>query len=234
MNTNIGILGSKIGMTQIFDDNGRAVPVTAIDAGPCTVMQVKNNDEYRALEREIASTRRDIGKFEERELLVMEQLEPLKAAVEERQAELNSQTRMVNDELTAMDGRLEQIETEMEVLRSRTLAEAVDALPESSDVPWDSLHDVPRVLVTGTNGKSTTVRATASILRSLGGKEYTVEPRRARGSGPAGRGAAGFSPPVVVVVYPYTQAEPSAQAQHRTAQRPARTGGRMRNKVPQP
>jgi large subunit ribosomal protein L3 len=44
MNTNIGILGRKIGMTQIFDDSGRAVPVTAIDAGPCTIMQVKTSD----------------------------------------------------------------------------------------------------------------------------------------------------------------------------------------------
>ena len=44
MNTNMGILGRKIGMTQIFDDNGKAVPVTAIDAGPCTVLQVKTKD----------------------------------------------------------------------------------------------------------------------------------------------------------------------------------------------
>jgi large subunit ribosomal protein L3 len=52
MNTNIGILGRKIGMTQIFDESGRAVPVTAIDAGPCTVMQVKTSesDGYNAIQ----------------------------------------------------------------------------------------------------------------------------------------------------------------------------------------
>ncbi len=44
MNTNIGILGRKIGMTQIFDEDGRAVPTTVIDAGPCTVVQVKSAD----------------------------------------------------------------------------------------------------------------------------------------------------------------------------------------------
>jgi len=38
------ILGKKIGMTQIFDENGRAIPVTVIEAGPCTVVQVKTKD----------------------------------------------------------------------------------------------------------------------------------------------------------------------------------------------
>ena len=52
MNTNHGILGRKVGMTQIFDEAGRAVPVTAIDAGPCTVMQIKNEerDGYSAIQ----------------------------------------------------------------------------------------------------------------------------------------------------------------------------------------
>ena len=35
------ILGKKLGMTQIFDNNGLVVPVTAIEAGPCFVSQVK-------------------------------------------------------------------------------------------------------------------------------------------------------------------------------------------------
>jgi len=38
------ILGKKIGMTQIFDENGRAIPVTVIEAGPCTVVQIKTKD----------------------------------------------------------------------------------------------------------------------------------------------------------------------------------------------
>ena len=38
------ILGKKIGMTQIFDENGKAIPVTAIEAGPCTVIQIKTVD----------------------------------------------------------------------------------------------------------------------------------------------------------------------------------------------
>ncbi len=52
MNTNIGILGRKIGMTQIFDDAGNAVPVTAIEAGPCLVSQKKSaaTDGYDAIQ----------------------------------------------------------------------------------------------------------------------------------------------------------------------------------------
>ena len=35
------IIGKKIGMTQIFDEAGRVVPVTVIESGPCTVVQKK-------------------------------------------------------------------------------------------------------------------------------------------------------------------------------------------------
>ena len=40
----IGILGKKLGMSQFFDDQGRAVPVTLIEAGPCRITQLKNSD----------------------------------------------------------------------------------------------------------------------------------------------------------------------------------------------
>ena len=45
-----GIIGKKIGMTQIFDENGNVIPVTVIEAGPCTVVQMKTaeNDGYEA------------------------------------------------------------------------------------------------------------------------------------------------------------------------------------------
>ena len=33
-----GLLGRKVGMTQVFDDDGTVVPVTVIEAGPCTVL----------------------------------------------------------------------------------------------------------------------------------------------------------------------------------------------------
>lgn len=47
-----GLIGRKIGMTQIFDENGAAVPVTLIEAGPCFVSQVKTaeTDGYNAVQ----------------------------------------------------------------------------------------------------------------------------------------------------------------------------------------
>lgn len=46
------LLGKKIGMTQVFDDGGTAVPVTIIQAGPCTIMQVRerSRDGYDAVQ----------------------------------------------------------------------------------------------------------------------------------------------------------------------------------------
>ncbi|NEN94945.1 MAG: 50S ribosomal protein L3 [Moorea sp. SIO3I7] len=48
----VGILGTKLGMTQVFDDEGRAIPVTIVQAGPCTVTQIKTNqtDGYNAIQ----------------------------------------------------------------------------------------------------------------------------------------------------------------------------------------
>jgi large subunit ribosomal protein L3 len=48
----LGILGKKIGMTNIFDDAGRNVPITVIEAGPCSVLQVKTKatDGYDAIQ----------------------------------------------------------------------------------------------------------------------------------------------------------------------------------------
>ena len=40
----LGILGKKLGMSQFFDDQGRAVPVTLIEAGPCRITQLKSAD----------------------------------------------------------------------------------------------------------------------------------------------------------------------------------------------
>ena len=47
-----GLLGKKIGMTQIFDEDGTAVPITVIEAGPCYVTQIRNTnkDGYSAVQ----------------------------------------------------------------------------------------------------------------------------------------------------------------------------------------
>ena len=47
-----GLIGKKIGMTQVFDDQGNVIPVTVIKAGPCAVIQMKTeeNDGYSAVQ----------------------------------------------------------------------------------------------------------------------------------------------------------------------------------------
>lgn len=47
-----GILATKVGMTQIFDENGVLTPVTVLQAGPCVVTQIKTveNDGYSAVQ----------------------------------------------------------------------------------------------------------------------------------------------------------------------------------------
>ena len=47
-----GLIGKKIGMTQLFDENGKVIPVTVVEAGPCTVVQKKTieNDGYEAIQ----------------------------------------------------------------------------------------------------------------------------------------------------------------------------------------
>jgi 50S ribosomal protein uL3 len=47
-----GFIGKKVGMTQIFDENGQVIPVTVIEAGPCYVTQIRTaeNDGYTAVQ----------------------------------------------------------------------------------------------------------------------------------------------------------------------------------------
>jgi large subunit ribosomal protein L3 len=56
-----GIIGRKLGMTQIFSDAGAAVPVTVIEAGPCPVTQIRNGDTdgYGALQLGFDARKKD-------------------------------------------------------------------------------------------------------------------------------------------------------------------------------
>ncbi len=50
-NFTMGLLGKKLGMTQVFTDDGKAVQVTVVQAGPCTVVQIRNGGgSYHALQ----------------------------------------------------------------------------------------------------------------------------------------------------------------------------------------
>lgn len=54
-----GIIGKKLGMTQVFDDNGNVIPVTVIQAGPCFVTQVRTDekDGYTAVQLGYSETK---------------------------------------------------------------------------------------------------------------------------------------------------------------------------------
>ena len=68
---NKALIGKKIGLTPIFDEKGRVIPVTAIEVGPCTVTQVKTADQdgYTAVQlgfqdvKESKLTKPELGKF---------------------------------------------------------------------------------------------------------------------------------------------------------------------------
>src|SRR5271168_763075 len=56
----VGLLGRKVGMTQIYKDNGVVVPVTVLECGPCTVLQVRTEDRdgYHAWQLGFADKKR--------------------------------------------------------------------------------------------------------------------------------------------------------------------------------
>ena len=68
---NKALIGKKVGMTQIFDNEGKVIPVTVIEVGPCTVTQIKTveQDGYQAVQlgfgdvKEKKLTRPELGKF---------------------------------------------------------------------------------------------------------------------------------------------------------------------------
>ena len=67
----IGLLGKKLGMTHVYDEHGRRMAVTAVQAGPCTVLQLRepNRHGYRAVQvgfepiKETKLTKPELGQF---------------------------------------------------------------------------------------------------------------------------------------------------------------------------
>jgi large subunit ribosomal protein L3 len=72
----IGLIGRKVGMTQLFNERGDVIPVTIIEAGPCTVTELRNaqRDGYTAVQlgygtnRESRFTRPALGQFKKHNL----------------------------------------------------------------------------------------------------------------------------------------------------------------------
>ncbi len=78
----MGLIGKKIGMTQLFDEKGDIVPVTVIETGPCTVTEIRTSerDGYTALQlgfgtnKESRFTKPFLGQFKKRNLPVSRHL----------------------------------------------------------------------------------------------------------------------------------------------------------------
>jgi large subunit ribosomal protein L3 len=76
------LIGKKVGMTQIFDETGRVIPVTVIEAGPCVVAQVKNTetDGYNAVQLGFQDTKEsklnkpEVGHFTKSKLALKKEL----------------------------------------------------------------------------------------------------------------------------------------------------------------
>lgn len=79
--------------------------------------QIKNNDQYRALEREIREQMGRIRELEEREIKLMEEAEGLKSAVAEREQALKIDEDSVQVDIKALDERMANIEAEVEEAR---------------------------------------------------------------------------------------------------------------------
>lgn len=97
--------------------------------------QIKNNDQYRALEREIRENMGRIRELEEREIALMEDLESLKTTAAEREAALKQDEASVDVDIKALDDRLSNIQAEVETARKNR-----QGLTEGIDEAWLSRY----------------------------------------------------------------------------------------------
>lgn len=97
--------------------------------------QIKNNDQYRALEREIREQMGRIRELEEREIKLMEEAESLKVTVAERQQALKIDEDSVQVDIKALDERMQNIEAEVEEARKNR-----EGMTEGIDESWLSRY----------------------------------------------------------------------------------------------
>ena len=71
------LIGKKLGMTQIFDENGTVIPVTVLEAGPCVVAQVKTleNDGYEAIQLGFGEVKENILTNQKKDILQKQMLQ---------------------------------------------------------------------------------------------------------------------------------------------------------------
>lgn len=98
--------------------------------------QIKTNEEYRAIDREIAGVEKQIREFEDREIVLMEETEGLRAQVAAAEARLKQQDAVVQSDRDALDVRLKQIAAE-----AKQLLDSRPVLLEGIDPDWLSRYE---------------------------------------------------------------------------------------------
>jgi uncharacterized protein len=98
--------------------------------------EVKNNDDYRALENQIEATNKAIAEIEERELVVMEAVEQAEQVRDEKSQELADEQKLVDVELGKFQERIANVERELEETRALRKRDA-----EAVDPEWLSRYD---------------------------------------------------------------------------------------------
>lgn len=97
--------------------------------------QIKSNDQYRALEREIREQMGRVRELEEREIVLMEQSESLKKIVSEREAELKKEEDAVEGDTKILDERLANIQSEVAEARKNR-----EEMTQGIDESWLSRY----------------------------------------------------------------------------------------------
>ncbi len=151
----VGLLGRKVGMTQIYLEDGKAVPVTVLECGPCTVLQVRTpeRDGYSALQLGFQDKKRKSATQPERGHVKKADTEPKRFIREIRQ-----------------DG---PVEVDPRVLIGKGAVEAAEgetpspvSLEEGMTLSVKAFQEVARVDVTGTSKG----RGFAGVLKRHGFK----------------------------------------------------------------
>src|SRR2546426_6113357 len=107
-----GLLGRKVGMTQVFGPNGAAIPVSVIEAGPCVVTQIKTvaHDGYEAVQIGFEqatlknATRAGLGHLGHSLPLLKAQRKRLQTYQQEQRTKSKTESAVATDEAEVTDG----------------------------------------------------------------------------------------------------------------------------------
>jgi large subunit ribosomal protein L3 len=133
-----GLLGRKIGMTQIFTENGSAIPVTIIEAGPCVVTQIKTpqRDGYEAVQigfgtKKLNTTRPELGHLGHQLPLLAAQ----RRQQQEQRAKARQEARARGAAATAAQEADADDETEEETTNLESEAEEAESQTSTASAP---------------------------------------------------------------------------------------------------